>query len=872
MTPDRWAEVKRIFQAALDLPPAGRPAFVQAEAGDDDVRREVESLLASEETSGEFLSDAAAQYVPGALDGLDADTNLGRRIGPWRIEREIGAGGMGAVYLAERDGEFRQHAALKLMRPGMDSRAVVARFRYERQILAGLDHPNIARLLDGGASEDGRPYFVMEHVAGVPMDEYCRSLSLTGRLRVFLQVCAAVQYAHQNLIVHRDLKPGNILVTAEGVPKLLDFGIAKLLHQETGPAQTAGLTQMGIRLMTPEYASPEQIEGRPITTATDIYSLGVILYELLTGKPPYAPAVALTAEPPRPSTSLPSLKGDLDVILLKAIEKDPARRYASVEQFAGDIRRHLDGIPIVARPQTWRYRTGRFVRRNRVPVIAASLVLLSLSAGLIVSVRERARAQRNFDDLRRLTQSFLFDFHDRIKDLPGGTDARNAVLQTALDYLRRLGAEARGNAAVARDVAEAWLRLGDVQGNPYGLNRGDTAAALASYKEALTLSEDLVRRHPADSAARLYLARAHRSVGELLPQHGDVPGAVPHFRAAIAALETSSDPAARRELATCHESLGDVLGASGLSSLDDPAAARDAYTKALAIHESLASRRGAAVIRLKLGNLASDAGDAAAGYREYQQTAKVFQELAAADPLSVSAARDVAAIHRKLGEASEELGRPADAIEEYRQAAAINRRLMDADPENRQARMDYVIALKARGDLLYKQENYREALPLFREILGILGPMADAQPNNLMLRRRHTEMLLYVGDLLAQLKQPADARRLYAGGLRILKDLADRPTATLQDISNYADYLIDCPLPDLFHAKDAVIYAARAAAMAGDTQPRYLDRQALALFRAGNPTEAITIAEKALTLTPPAARKPLEDRLRRYRAALPPAR
>jgi len=290
MNPERWQQVKQIFQAALDLPQPDRPAYVrQASGGDEELLQSVVTLLASEENSGQFLQEAAAQYAPGAFSDDDfPDTNVGRRIGPYQIVRQIGAGGMGAVYLAERVDEFRQKVALKLMQRDMASPAVILQFRRERQILAGLEHPNLARLLDGGATDDGRPYFVMEYVEGAIISEYCerRALAVTERLKLFRQVCAAVSYAHENLIVHRDLKPGNVLVTEDGTPKLLDFGIAKLLRQEA-LQPTALVTEIGVRAMTPEYASPEQVRGLPITTGTDVYSLGVVLYELLAGRGPY---------------------------------------------------------------------------------------------------------------------------------------------------------------------------------------------------------------------------------------------------------------------------------------------------------------------------------------------------------------------------------------------------------------------------------------------------------------------------------------------------------------------------------------------------------------------------------------------------------
>jgi serine/threonine protein kinase len=414
----------------------------------------------------------------------------GQRFGPYQIVREIGRGGMGTVYLAGRaDDQFKKRVALKILRGGFNTHEVLSRFRHERQILATLDHPNIASLLDGGSTPSGEPYFVMDYVEGTPIEQYCDShqLSVAERITLFRQVCSAVQYVHQNLIVHRDLKPSNILVTPDGTPKLLDFGIAKILKPELIMTMVDA-TSADARVMTPAYASPEQVRGEPITTASDIYSLGVILYELLTGHRPYRvknnsqhelSRAICEDDPDKPSTAVSraekgpqrqpvtveevsrnrssapeklqrSLKGDLDNILLKAMRKEPQRRYASVEQFSEDLRCHLANLPVSAHEDTLGYRVGKFVRRNRVPVAAALLALASLVAGMTaalvearVALRERARAESRFQDVRDLATTFLFDIHDSIENLPGSTPARLLIAKTGTQYLDRLSREAQ---------------------------------------------------------------------------------------------------------------------------------------------------------------------------------------------------------------------------------------------------------------------------------------------------------------------------------------------------------------------------------------------------------------------------------------------
>ena len=396
VTPERWKQVKGVVGAALDRPAEERAAFVESAcAGDLELRTEVESLLASASAAPEFLETAGRPFLLRPPVVSPPAARAGARIGRYRVVREIGRGGMGAVYLAERDDEeYRQRVAIKLVRGDVDSGSVLRRFRQERQILAELDHPNIARLLDGGTTDEGLPYFVMEYVDGAPIDAYCEAgkLAVRQRLELFRTVCAAIGDAHRKQVVHRDLKPSNILVTAPGTPKLVDFGIAKVLT----PASGSELTATGTHLMTPEYGSPEQWRGRPVTPASDIYSLGVLLYRLLTGQSPYRVGPdqphelgrAICEEDPAPpsaATSAPTrheLAGDLDAIVLKAMRKEPERRYLTAEELSEDIRRHLEGRPVTARKDSVAYRAGRLVRRNKAVAIT---VLTMAAAAVLVS-------------------------------------------------------------------------------------------------------------------------------------------------------------------------------------------------------------------------------------------------------------------------------------------------------------------------------------------------------------------------------------------------------------------------------------------------------------------------------------------------------
>jgi serine/threonine protein kinase len=555
MNVGQWERVKVLLDEAIALDAAQRPSFLdRACDGEPELRRELESLLASHEQAGTaFLKNPAAD-LKAALSPVS--TRVGHRIGVYQIVEEIGHGGMGEVYRAVRaDGQYTKEVAIKLVRGGYDSRFVLERFLNERQILASLDHPNIARLLDGGTTDDGIPYLVMELIEGERIDSYCddRKLSITERLQLFQQVCGAVQYAHQRLVIHRDLKPGNILVTGEGVPKLLDFGIAKIFD----PSGAAAETTLA-RPMTPEYASPEQIRGEPITTASDVYSLGVVLYQLLTGRLPYPGDTVSSHElarticdtdPSRPSTvvlkprmvrsgdtittlnpeQVSSLRegspaklkrrlaGDLDDIVLMALRKEPQRRYASVEQLAEDIRRHVAGLPVAATKGSWNYRAGKFVARHKAGVAATAVILLAIVAGVAATVREARiadanakRAEKRFNDVRKLANSLIFEIHDSIQGLPGATPSRKLLLDRAVEYLDNLSQDAAGDVNLERELGWAYYRLATVQGDTTQSNLGQIHAAEISNRKAMAFFEAVAKANPGNLQDQLNLAMAYR--------------------------------------------------------------------------------------------------------------------------------------------------------------------------------------------------------------------------------------------------------------------------------------------------------------------------------------------------------------------------
>ena len=433
MSQEHWQQIRDLFDIAKEMEPDARAAWLATANGDELVCAEVRKLLAALEQAGEFIERPAAFSLVNLPMEAHELTTAGRRIGPYQTLREIGRGGMGVVWLATRaDDAYQKQVAIKLVWTGPESGEVLRRFRQERQILANLEHPNIARMLDGGTTEEGWPYVVMEYIEGQSITHYCtvHQLTLNERLQLFRTVCDAAQYAHQNLVVHRDLKPGNILVTESGTVKLLDFGIAKLLNPDLSPDDSAA-TRTGLHLMTPEYASPEQVRGEAITTASDVYSLGVVLYELLTGQRPYQfknhslqeiERVICEQEPAAPSRSqkseekadvvfLPSsefrlltsaLRGDLDNIVLMALRKEARQRYGSVEQLSEDLRRYLAGEAVQARKDTLGYRAGKFVRRHRISVATAAVIFITLLGGIVATSWQAAVARGHVRENHRL--------------------------------------------------------------------------------------------------------------------------------------------------------------------------------------------------------------------------------------------------------------------------------------------------------------------------------------------------------------------------------------------------------------------------------------------------------------------------------------
>ncbi len=782
MTPETWEKIKDVLATALDMAPEKRAQYLdQCCAGDTGLRRHVELLLQREqEVDPSFLNETSLAESAAAVLAQEDNPWIGRRVGAYRILEQIGAGGMGEVYRAIRaDDQYRQEVALKVIRAGQDSASVTTRFKNERQILASLEHPNIARLLDGGTAEDGTPYLVMELIEGQPITEYCdsRRLSIPDRLKLFMQVCAAVQYAHQRLIIHRDIKPGNILVTADSTPKLLDFGIAKVLGTDLESQRNATLT--AFRILTPEYASPEQIKGEPVTTASDVYSLGVVLYDLLTGRSPY-PATVRTPqelanaicqrEPDRLSVSVSRvssqkdvpeigleeaalarssspyklrkyLSGDLDNIVLMALRKEPSRRYVSAEQFAEDIQRHLEQVPVLARKDTTGYRISKFVGRHKASVAVLAVMLLALLAGLAFALHEarvarqqaeiaraqRARAERRFNDVRKLANSLMFEIHDSIRDLPGTTAARTLLVKRALEYLDNLSQEAGGDAALQGELAAAYDRVGDVLGYDGAANQGDFPGAIQNYNKALAIRESAAAINPNDVEIQSNLINNYFRLSFALQSTGDYEQALTDLHKALPVAEKlasgNNDPKFHDWLAGIHWQSGNVLARRA-----DYAAALQEYRTGASIREVFALAPNASVLlRTHLaadyngtGHMLWQTGQIDQALEISKASARILEELSGSNPNNATLREYLGETYSLMQSVLQEHGDLDESLEYGKKAHEIFKKLVANDPTNSLAtdnagftELKIGEALAAKGQIPEAQSHIRHAMNLF---------------------------------------------------------------------------------------------------------------------------------------------------------------
>jgi len=904
MTPDRWTDVQDLFLEALQRPADQRKDFVADACGDDDdLRQEVLSLLDAARETG-VVDKLAKDVVAPITDHWRPGSPTDRRVGPYRIVREIGWGGMGQVYLAERDdGQFDQQVAVKVMRGRIGAESTTERFLHERQILARLTHPNVARLLDGGVTDDGAPYFVMEYVDGEPIDAYCdrHRLSVDERIQLMIDVGTAVQHAHQQLIVHRDLKPSNVLVTGTPEPgadglqvKLLDFGIAKLLDAAAGEAPQ---TRTGLHLMTPEYASPEQVRGGAITTATDVYAMGVLLYELLTGSRPYqiegkTPSeiehiiCEIDPDPPstrvreerardedgkesgtpsgeRPTAALGSkqrarrLRGDLDTIVLKALQKDPSRRYSSAEALVDDLRRHRGGHPVRARPNTLTYRMATFVRRHRTAVAAAALVVLTLLAGIAgtawQAVRaaeqaERAAVERDRAQQEAVKAAEVQAFLINLFEAADPNEARGDTL-TAFELVAqgvaRIEEELAGQPEVQADVLSAigrvYQNLGDYERaeglaagaldvrretlgpthpdlaeslNDLGVlnhHRGQFDTAAARYREALNL------RRQALAAPHEAIAATLNNLGAVYHHQGQLDSAEVYYRDALAMRRRLAD-ADSADLSVNIANLAMVRKYKG-----------DYETAEALLHEALAIQRSVQgddhpSVATTLNNL----GTTLFRQRKNEAAGSVLEEalsirravLGPEHPLTAQSLNNFAAAQKRLGRLDR-----AEAL--YREALTIRRQVLDpAHPAIASSLNNLALVLRDRGRLDDAESLLRESLELRQQLYGDNHPRVARALNNLAELHRDRD-------------DPSAALPLYREALRIRIEALP---ASHPDIARSKGALGECLTTLGRHAEAEPLlkesYGVLADQMGpGDAATQRVGRQLVTLYQATNRDE-----------------------------------
>jgi len=819
----------------------------------------------------------------------------GTSIGPYVIDGLIGRGGMGAVYRAHRaDGQFEQQVAIKIIDMPLASSFFRERFRAERQMLAGLAHPYIARLLDGGVSDAEELYLVMEFIAGDSITDFSskHALTIEERLRLFLKACAAVQYAHGNLIVHRDIKPENILVTEDGTPRLLDFGTAKII-QPLSEGITGNETRSDLRTFTPRYASPEQVLEQPISIASDVYSLGVLLYVLLTDQHPYEfenfsteelVRVICNTQPRKPSaTASPfgKVDTDLDSIALKALRKDPKERYSTVETLATDIQAYLDHRPVEARKGNLRYLAGKFARRNRLALIAASLLLATILAGAAgivwqahIANQQKRRAEARSADLRELSNSLLSELDSALKEIPGTTNAQRLLVTRVLEHLDRMAKDAQGDRQTSLDLVAAYMQLGNIQGNSYYQNVGDTAGAVQSFDKAIAVAQPLAQAYPNDNEVLRAEAATYEAKGESLSQSGDPQASASALQTAVHIYDKvvalpGVTPELIFEAAIAYETLGNEEGEdTGLADLD---AATAAYHRALDMDnlalklkpDYLAVRGGIPLMHIHLGNgVLETAPDQALS--EFRLALQLQEALPDDQRKKLIQLRLHATLLRKIGQAFTELGLYQEAQSALDSAFAAYQRLSDADPTNVAALTDVwrsqdALALcnEAAGNPDLQSTSPAERKTYRLAALTALSQEIDTVRRQIQLTASHEEwdqelasLLIRQDTLKYQLGLPYDTATATQHSLQILLHAAQGPKAAASDIAAAVDSELNAQPTSVRDLKAALSLAKAGFEMTHHREAEYLLLLAQAYRANGDQANATKAATEGLALLP----------------------
>lgn len=855
-----FQKIKEIFSQVVEFPATRQNDLLKKLCGDDSfLLEEVQSLLDSHNSTEKIIEKNAFDFR--LLTDIQSTNYEGIEFGHYKIISEIGHGGMGAVFLAERnDGEFDQQVALKIVRQTVVTQDIERYFRRERQILASLNHPNIAKLLDGGVSKRGEPYLAMEYIKGKPFLEFAENISINDKLKLFLKVCHAVSFAHRNLVIHRDIKPSNILVTQDGEPKLLDFGLAKIEDANF----STDITQTAFRALTPAYASPEQLKGEAITTASDIYSLGVVFYELLTGDKPFhfegksLQKIINTlsySEPQMPSTITNfqnqknpksgmqnlKVKGDLDNIALTALCKEPERRYKTVELFADDIERHLKGLPISARPNTLKYRAEKFFQRNKALVFTASIVILSLFTGLIFSLwqaniahQQRDRAERRFNDVRKLSNSLLFEITPKIERLQGSVEAREILVKRAIEYLDSLADESNSDAELQSELASAYEKIGELQGNSAKPNLNDFSGAIASFEKAQIIRQILPetpenRRLLAENFVGI--SNAHYSQNEISKTLEDLQKAKeiyesliiedPSFDLKIAninvQLELGATHSNNNQYQTAipiFQNALKLLGnldpenietqkfiAKAFAQLGNALSWSDKQTEA-----EINLAKSVKIIENLLGKYPKDMSIRRTAFQIYGlnsndyedvnnvialKFAEKFMEIAAqdtkADSFDIQAKTNLARAYSRVGICLVNTNQLNAAISKLRESEKILFELKTQEPKNKTYQRDLAILYVRLGDAEAKLKDLPKALDSYNKSADLFEDIAKSDNKNTLAQRDLAQSLKNVGVIQLKLNEPHKARETYQMSLKILDSLKNQKALGDFDNNLYKD-------------------------------------------------------------------------------------
>ncbi len=873
----RFQQVEALFHAALSLSPDQRESFLlEQTGGDTELMTNVRQLLAADEVNPQ---DAAAVEPPLQRYGFYQTVSL------------LGRGGMGSVYLAERDdGQYKQKVAVKVLAHHLGGDDFEARFRVERQLLAQMNHPNIVHLLDGGIAASGEPYLVTEYIEGLALDQYCdrRKLGLRQRIGLFLQVCAAVDHAHQNLVVHRDLKPSNILVTEDGVVKLLDFGTAKLL---TSPGEQI-VTE--VMLLTPRYASPEQLRKDAITTRSDVYSLGMILYEILGGQRPFGNTGEMVQELARAyqyaeasplgkttnaddaakrGVSLGELQrqlaGDLQVIAAKALDHDPARRYAGARELSEDLEAWLGSRPVKARPATAWYRTRKFLYRQRLAVVAALLILAAGLAGLVTTLHEKSLAQRRFSDVRRLAHYQLFDLYDQLLSVDGTTRLRAGMSEEALRYLNALAADAQDDELLAVELALGFLRVGDVTGNYAFQSLGKWEEALASYRKGLAVvakfNSFAARR--ARALLQTSIVNTEFSVNRQPKSLDRLAAGVKEYELLVAQEPKNIENHLR--LGKAYQNLARAsqnpraVGGFADSSEEWTRKAKAAFENGLELNPEsrpllqallqLAAERASWMGQIKPQEALRWAGEAEMWRLRMPLD---FRE-------SFMVRRDIASAMSARAAALNSLGQGKEALVEMDKAIAIFEALVKADADNLGARMDLLAITSNRGLLLYDLGDKLEYRRAFEQVLDqaekfyAIQPLPRAED----FRAKAFYNLSYA---YSELKDPA-ADAMLARTMESLKRRAAGDPKDMLSRVEIADLLLNLRHPGFDNPQEALPYARQITEIAPDELNGW-ELLAEAHLQMKNFAAAIQALQKGLQFVP--APKPGEQPSKIYSGLL----